>query len=539
MAPYSYTDTSGATRNFDAVSPEVAQTSAPNIDQHSGVQLVQSSTATQPTQGSTIPVASITGTTPTPATVTQPQPSTGLAGLQGTINAGQDAFTQGLAQNTADAQAKVAPVKDAFYQALLGQTTTGQATNDAYAGTVDPAQAALKDINNQILSEQVSARHQIESLQNNPQGLYGQGLQDKIDQINRQSISKQADLSVIQLAKQGQYDSAKAIADRAVAALVEGQKNKIEALKTMYLDNKDTFTKAEDRQFQVMIKDKETKAANEEYRLRAKFDQTIKQNDPLYRAQLANTYANTKKTLSELNNAPGAGYNGEFGATISLAANTGGTNQQRSAIASTLKQFIAQKDYPSAYASIQQATASALTGTDRTKFENAATDALILKNLQQKLAAYKAAGGDMNLAKSAALNTGKSLGVLASDKPYAALATELDSAFQVYRQNMTGAAFGANESRDYQKVRPSSSGSFDLNDAVIQGASNYANNYVDGVITTKVGKGGVYIKQYAEGATPQATQAPTGVTVQDPNGVIHTFPSIVEANKFKVLAGIK
>ena len=140
----------------------------------------------------------------------------------------------------------------------------------------------------------------------------------------------------------------------------------------------------------------------------------------------------------------------------------------------------------------------------------------------------------MNLAKQVALNTGKRLGVLAADKPYAGLATELDTAFQVYRQNMTGAAFGAAESADYQKVRPSAKGSFDLNEAVINGASKYANDYVETTINNKVGQGGVYIKQYAEGAQPSAT-----VSVVDPNGVTHTFPNQESANKFKQLAGIK
>lgn len=254
--------------------------------------------STTPKPLGAIPVSAIT-TPVSPAKVTPPVPSSATAGLQGAVQASQDAFTQGLAEKTAQAQASLTPAKDAFTKALLGQTTAAEETNKAYAQTVDPAEAELKKINQQILADQVATRHQIEDIQkNNPNRVFGTGMQQEIQKIQDESTRRQADLAVIQLSKQGQYDSAKAIADRAVAALVEGQKNKLQALQFMYEDNKDLFTKAEQRQFESAQADRNRKLDDETYKERARFDQILKQNDPLYLAQLRKAQADAQAAVT-------------------------------------------------------------------------------------------------------------------------------------------------------------------------------------------------------------------------------------------------
>lgn len=248
-------------------------------------------------QASPIPVSSLTTPSPTPATVTPPTPSTATAGLQGAINASQDQFTQSLTDQANQAKQGFQSAQDAFTKALLGQTTQGEATNQAYAQTVDPAEKALKEINQQILADQVATRHQIEDLQkNNPEGFFGTGLQQTIQKIQDEGTRRQADLAVVQLAKQGQYDSAKAIADRAVNALIEKQKNQLQALEFNYQANKDLFTKAEQRQFETAQADRNRQLDFQQYKEKSRFDQIIKQNDPLYQAQLAKTYSDIQNS---------------------------------------------------------------------------------------------------------------------------------------------------------------------------------------------------------------------------------------------------
>jgi hypothetical protein len=213
------------------------------------------------------------------------------------------------------------------------------------------------------------------------------------------------------------------------------------------------------------------------------------------------------------------GYNGDFAATIDLAANTGGTNAQRAQIKQNIQSFIANKDYGSAYAAIVGATASALKGTSSTTFTNQSTSLYVLNTLQNALQQYQAAGGNTNIFKGTADQIQTKIGQLYTDPKYASLATQLDSAFQQYRLNMTGAAFGVQESAEYASVLPGKSNSLDLNMAKLNGAKAYLNSSVEGAIKNVVGQGGIYIKQYAEGATPAGGASGTAPTESDPLGL--------------------
>jgi LysM repeat protein len=139
-------------------------------------------------------------------------------------------------------------------------------TQQEYAGTVDPAKAELNAINAQMNDEALAGRRRTEAVLQIP-GITKEQAQDKINEISRVNASKLADLAVVQMAKQGQYDSAKEIADRAVQAKVEDQKNKLDALMFTYTENKELFTKAEQRAFETAQADRERKLNAEEKNL--------------------------------------------------------------------------------------------------------------------------------------------------------------------------------------------------------------------------------------------------------------------------------
>lgn len=147
-------------------------------------------------------------------------------------------------------------------------------TAQEYAGTVDPAQQELNAINAQLNDEALAGRRRTEAVLLIP-GITKEQAQDKINEISRVNVSKLADLSVVQMAKQGQYDSAKEIADRAVQAKVEDQKNKLQALMFTYTENKDLFTKAEQRAFETAQADRERKLNAEEKQLQRISDLSI------------------------------------------------------------------------------------------------------------------------------------------------------------------------------------------------------------------------------------------------------------------------
>lgn len=195
-------------------------------------------------------------------------------------------------------------------------------------------------------------------------------------------------------------------------------------------------------------------------------------------------------------------YNGDFGATVDLMANTGTTNQQRNQIKTLAQNFIAQGDYASAYALVQQTTGAGLKGSAATTFQQQTNSVGVLDNLKKAIQDYSAQGGDTNIFKGTQDQIQTKIGKLLTDPKYASLAVQLNAAFQNYRLQMTGAAFGPQESAEYAAILPSPGNTLDLNLAKLEGASNYLNSSIESSVKSIVGQGGVEIKKYAEGATP-------------------------------------
>jgi len=235
-----------------------------------------------------IPVGSFSAPAELPLNIKQPAPTTGSAGLAGAISAGTDQFTQNLAEQANAAKDPAQKGLSDLIQNMLNSEGATALTANEYANTgVDSSKSELKAINNRILAEQRAADNEIRLAKENPLGLSTEGVNRQIQDIQDKSVQRQADLAILQMAKQGQYDSAKEIADRAVAAKLERQKTINEALQLNYQELKDTFTKAEQRQFEVAQKDRERSLEMVAYKEKARYDQIIKQSDPLYRAQLS------------------------------------------------------------------------------------------------------------------------------------------------------------------------------------------------------------------------------------------------------------
>lgn len=204
----------------------------------------------------------------TDLTMINPKPALGAVGmgeeLAQTAQANQDQYTQDLANKSKTAETQKSTALEDYFSGLTGQKGETQIKDEAYKNTVDPVDAERIAINQQIFSEQQGVRRKLEELDKNPQGLFGGALADEKNRIQNDSLKKQADLSVIQMGIQGRYDSAKAIADRAIQVQLEKQKNAVEALRLNYEDKKDLFTKAEQREFETKQADRERELKNKE-----------------------------------------------------------------------------------------------------------------------------------------------------------------------------------------------------------------------------------------------------------------------------------
>lgn len=126
----------------------------------------------------------------------------------------------------------------------------------------DIAKKQADEYTSQIEAEQLATRRAVDELKLNPNGLSAAGLQTQINELNTKSISKQADLAILQNAALRKYDTASAIAARKVAAETDYLKAALETKKLIYEDNKDAFTIAEQRQIDANIKAEE-RAYNE------------------------------------------------------------------------------------------------------------------------------------------------------------------------------------------------------------------------------------------------------------------------------------
>lgn len=216
------------------------------------------------TPPSAISGTAISSPSPTPINVTQPATATGNQSLQPLVDAAFTTVTPATTGNpTVDAEAAaVATSKQTLLQKLFGSKGQTDLTNDAYSATdstgasVNTDQTALNDINNQLISEKAGLENTKAGILAAAGGTTG-GAQDAINRASTESLQRQANLAVIQLSLQGKYDSAKTIADRQVQAGLEDQKNEIDALTMNYQDNKDQYTKDEQRQYDAMILQKQ------------------------------------------------------------------------------------------------------------------------------------------------------------------------------------------------------------------------------------------------------------------------------------------
>ena len=200
--------------------------------------------------------------------VTDPQTGTAMAGLGGALEAQTDSFAQGLADTTNQREAaSAASTRD--YQSLVANRTglegfSLQADQDA---GVFEADSALQDINNELRTEQLGRRRSVEALQG--QGNLKGTTQSQVNNINRESYSKQADMAIVQLAAQGRFNSASALADRKANAMFEQEQNQIDAAKITYEDNKDLYNKAEQREFETALTDRTNRVQAEKEQMQA------------------------------------------------------------------------------------------------------------------------------------------------------------------------------------------------------------------------------------------------------------------------------
>lgn len=398
----------------------------------------------------------------------------------------------------------------------------------------------LTDITNQIEAKQLAARRQVEAIQARPGSTKAQ-IDLEVQEINRQNAKELADLSIIQNARNRNLLTAQDLVNRKIDLEYGDLKDRIEAEKFFYQENKDDLTKAEQNLLNERIRQDE-RQYNEGVALeKTKQELIIKasqnQNVPLsviQQAQKAKTQDEVARILSpymrdlteiayknqQLENArlqgeklkqdlaKGKALTGEYG-TIINGVSTLVPATSREIFKETLTENIANGDFKNAYTNVINAVSNGLTGENKTRFDSAVTDIGVMGGLRDAIEAYTEAGGNTGFLKGSAEQIARRFGQLKTDPKFAELAVQLEREFQAYRQGMTGAAFTNKESREYASVNPTSGKSLDLNLAVIDGALNQLTNRVNSAVNQRVPDAKkiydlAYTKQTVETSNPWA-----------------------------------
>jgi len=185
-------------------------------------------------------------------------PTTGLTGLDAEMETNSDAFTHDLERKRKESEQAKDTSREDLVSTFRNQLTESEAQVEAEDKLdVSALEQDLIDVQNEINAERMSRRRKVEALEKNPQGLFGGALEDEIYKVERDSIRKEADLSVIALARQGKFDAAQNRADKAVDALMERQEQELEIEMFLFNEHKELFETAEEREFLTKHADRE------------------------------------------------------------------------------------------------------------------------------------------------------------------------------------------------------------------------------------------------------------------------------------------
>lgn len=486
--------------------------------------------------------SSIQGTTPTsypPAVTTNTTTTNNQLGatVGGQANSAGLSVTQAAEQQNQPAPTPSTPRQSALDNILgIFKQEQNQGADTAAANKendVAGKQQKVTDLTNQLASTSASWDAQIQSAQKNLGGGGQAGVDAQVAQLTQQKNQDLANISIQLNAANGNYTTAAAIAKQTVDAKYAPLKDELATLQQYYQLSSNDLTDSEKQQAQAAIAAKQAEIDHGYSKDLAAYNEQLQQSDPLHQAQIAEAWANVTKTKAETSQLGSPSGSGDFGATVNLAANTGSTNQQRTAISNNLKELIANKDYPSAYTALLQATASGLSGQPKTDFQSRLEQYAVTSDLTTALKALNDAGYDTNKLTGGADKIGTKIGQLTTDPKYAAAANQLNLAYQNYRHQMTGAAFSAAEAAQYASVLPSAGNSFALNSAKIEGLNNFLTSSVDGYTGQVVGPGAAEVRKYAQGATPSTSdqyaqyrsQVPTGEILINRGGQIGHIPA--------------
>lgn len=438
-----------------------------------------------------------------PPKLSPPVTSTGAAGFGAelTSKSNQDVTDFDSLQARVDTQAKekesLLTKSSKRLSELLGiQKGSSSVTDEAYSATneqgtsVDTTGKKLKDVNAKINAIDIRTQEEIKGIESAGGNTLGQSA-NQIRAIQRRSATDKADLYIEKLMAQGDYDSAKSIADRKVDVFLEEQKLNLDKAKFDYDNNKDLYTKAEQRQFELNYEQAK--------RDLEKKDTDLKTVESLALDALQNgaptSVVTRMRTSGDINDAISIG--GQYVNKIArdeakvkqlldnnkllaedttvtsnplvnamVNVNAGSAEGQQKRDAERVAQFVANGQTKEAKNLVLSRVTSKMSGTERDAELDRRNTIDALTEMQTALNDYVATTGDTNIIKGGIENVANKIGTT-SDPRLASIKARIVQATQKYRNSITGAAWGDQETAEYKAIFPSITNTNKLNQTII------------------------------------------------------------------------
>lgn len=476
------------------------------------------------------PITSASISNPQPYSIPTTTPTTSpIAGsnISATSDATTSAFTnlykeeQAKADKAQATQATLQQEQQATIQKLLGK---GQAsiTAEANAGIPDKTKA-LNEINNEALTRKAAYDRELQNIEKTFQG-NPNGLTEASNALRRTANRELADIGIRQAVAQNDLTTAQNLVNRKIDLEYGDLKDLISYQRQFIEDNKEVLSKAEQNALSLKIKENEQQYEEKTSKLKSiengKIDifKSLKDNnapasaykaveyaaqqpnaslesiysaagqtgyagDSLKQLQIQKAKLDIEKTTQEIE--AGKPLTGEWASVINGASGLVASTKQK-IVKQNIANAISQGNYPTAYAEVANAVSDGITGSNKTRFDDARTDIGVMGGLRDAIENYVNAGGNVGFLKGTADTIAKNFGQLATDPKFASLAVQLQREFQAYRLGMTGAAFSPQESKEYAAVNPRGNASLDLNLATIDGAVGQLTNRVNSTIFARV-----------------------------------------------------
>jgi len=324
-----------------------------------------------------------------------------------------------------------------------------------------------------------------------------------------------ADLAIRQNVALRRYDTASSIADRKIQIETDFLKSKLTVKQLIYENNKDIFTKQEQRQFESKLKEEEREynetvqnkndiksivlEASKNSKISSQVMEAISNAKTFSEAmKLATPYLktpntevvkmgdnsvllidkNTGQVIKTISSPTGGtlpvGKNGQdYSGVITTILGSGKFTKDQ---ASAIRNAIQNGEDP--FTVVKNNARGILTGTEAREVLSYERAKGAMQDLDNALKEYYKLGGKTNIFRGNFEDVANKLGTL-NDPNLVEIGTQISSSLQAYRNAISGTAYSKQEGQEISKVFPNIKKGEVLNDAIIKGRIKAMDSTID------------------------------------------------------------